>query len=476
MLTINGTANSFQEGLKAHQEGSLAAAIDLYLQSLRQAPSVDAYANLGVALRMQNHLEAAVVAYRKALAINPGHVQTLSNLGGAYRALGRLNEAEVILQQALELNPEFAPAHYNLGLAWMDGQAPHQAIAAFDEALRLEPGKVEAVFDRATCILQTGDLLNGFAAYESRFAYEPRLVKPYKQPRWDGSALQGRTLLIYSEQGFGDTLQFCRFIPRIEKEAGDRIILECPAVLKRLMEQVPRIDEVVILGNPLPSFDTHVSLLSLPALFRTTLETIPADFPYLKAPVSGIRLPKKSKHLKVGIVWASGHTDVGVRNRKISLSAFLPLFEMPGIEFYSLQKGEAVQELETLGLNGLIENLAPLIHDFADTAQLIIELDLLITADTAVVHLAGALNKPVWVLLPYGSEWRWLLDRNDSPWYPSVRLFRQTIPGQWEPVMRQVTQALIEDSHASQWLNQGVTHCLPSLPHYDVTHSKPLPD
>ena len=449
MLLQAGTPNLsqqslLQEGLKKHQSGELSAAIDCYHQALKIAPSAEAYANLGVALRMQGHLEAAVIAYRKALALDRTHVGTLSNLGGAYRALGQLDEALPLLTKAIQLQPDFAAAHYNLGLVYMDSGEPEKAIACFETTLQLEPDRVDAPFDRATCLLQSGNLRQGFAAYECRFAYEKRLVKPYAQPKWDGSPLKNQTLLLYAEQGFGDTLQFCRYIPFIEKQAGSRIILECPAPLKRIMQTVSWLDEVLVPGDPLPPFDVHASLLSLPHLFQTDLFSIPAQVPYLFSPKPEFHFkPNPVNQLKVGIVWASGHTDVGMRNRTIALSNWQSLLELPHIQFYSLQKGPQLKELEALGLNLLIEDLSPQIQDFADTAAILNELDILISADTAIVHLAGALNKPVWVLLPYGSEWRWLLERPDSPWYPSVRLFRQVENETWEKLLSgDVCQAL----------------------------------
>lgn len=428
-----------QAGLEAHQRGDLDSAIACYQQVLQETPSVDAYANLGVALRMQGCLQAAIIAYRRTLELDSDHVATLSNLGGAYRAIGQPQKAIPLLTKAIGLQPDFASAQYNLGLVYMDSGEPTKAIPYFEAAIALEPNRVDAPFDRATCLLQSGHLRQGFEAYECRFAYEKRLIKPYKQPKWDGSALKGQTLLLYAEQGFGDTLQFSRYIPLIEKQMGSRIILECPAPLKRLMQSVPGLDQVVSPGDTRPTFDVHASLLSLPYLFQTDLQTIPSQFPYLSLPKSRVQLkPHDAKKLKVGIVWASGHSDVGIRNRTIALSHWQSLLETPGVQFYSLQKGPQAKKLKIQGLEFLIQNLDPHIQDFADTAAVLNELDLLISADTAIVHLAGAMNRPVWVLLPHGAEWRWLLNREDSPWYPSARLFRQAENENWDQVMERV--------------------------------------
>lgn len=440
----NQIQHLFEQALQHQQQGQLQAAIDGYRQLLSQTEHADAYANLGVALRLQGQIEAAIAAYRRALSLEPHNLSALSNLGGAYRALGRIPEALVILEKVLSINPDFTAAHYNLGLAYMDFQEPEKAIQAFDRALALEPDRTDAPFDRATCILQTGDLSAGFAAYESRFEYEPRLKKGYTQPYWDGSPLQGKTLLIYTEQGFGDTLQFCRYIPLIPKEHG-KIILQCPPELIKLMQTMEGIDEIIPLSANPPIFHTHISLLSLPHLFQTTLSSIPQTIPYLKAPAKSVRLPAK-KSFKIGITWASGHQDVGLRRRRIDPKHFLTLLTLPQTSLFSLQKGPSSKQLSDLTGGALIEDLSPYIADFADTAAWLMQLDLLITADTAIVHLAGALARPVWVLLPYGSEWRWLLERTDSPWYPTVRLFRQTEPENWDKVFQEVLEALQKES------------------------------
>ena len=396
------------------------------------ALNADVYANLGVALRTLGQIEAALIAYQQAINLNPAHIAALSNWGGGLRALGRLDEAIPILEKAIALDPDFIAAHHNLGLVYMDHQQPEKAIACFEQVLSLNPNRVDAQFDRATCLLQLGKYREGFQEYECRFGYEPRLVKPYTQPKWDGGPLNGKTLLIYSEQGFGDTLQFCRYIPLIEK-AGGRIVLEYPQPLKRLMETVAGVDQVVAPGDRLPAFDCHTSLLSLPHLFQTELETIPGSFPYLKAPFYRLGVTRRpGTRLKIGLVWGSGHVDVGVRNRSIPLDAFAPLLALPNITWVSLQKGPQAQQLKQLGFDCLLEDWGSRVQDFADTAAVLEELDLLITADTAIVHLAGAMNKPCWVLLPYGSEWRWGLKGEQSPWYPSVRLLRGSQATSWE--------------------------------------------
>ncbi len=446
MLQQDGITNPlFQEALVLQQAGKTGAALEKYRALLNQSPNADGYANLGVALRTLGHTKAALVAYQQAIHLDPDHVAALSNWGGGLRALGKLDEAIPILEKAIALDPNFIGAHHNLGLVYMDHQQPEKAIACFEQVLKLDPNRVDAQYDRATCLLQLGRYRDGFYAYESRFGYEPRLVKPYSQPKWDGCPLNGKTLLLYAEQGFGDTLQFCRYIPLIKK-AGGRIILECPQPLKRLMETVTGVDQVVAPGDRLPAFECHTSLLSLPHLFQTELETIPGPFPYLKAPFYRLGVPEKpGARLKIGTVWGSGHSDVGVRNRSIPLELFAPLLALPNITWVSLQKGPQTQQLKQLGFDCLLEDWGSRVQDFADTAAVLEELDLLITADTAIVHLAGAMNKPCWVLLPYGSEWRWLLEGEHSPWYPSLTLFRSQPFQTWESMIEQVVKRLEAD-------------------------------
>jgi Tfp pilus assembly protein PilF len=428
----------FEQALIAQNAGRTQEAIGLYHSLLAEAPNADVYTNLGVALRTQGKLPAAMALYRRALALEPQHLSALSNLGGALWASGQPQKAVNILTQALALNPEMASLHYNLGLACMDLLKPQEALACFDDVLRLEPQRTDAPVDRARALLQMGDLGSGFAAYESRFAYAQRLVKPFQQPQWDGSPLDGRTLLLYAEQGYGDTLQFSRYLSLIE-QSGGQIILECPSPLKRLMQSVPGIATVISEGDPYPPFDIHASLFSLPHLFQTTLDSIPADIPYLYTSDSNLLLSPTSKiKIKVGIVWASGHSDTGLKNRTIGLEPFLRLLELPQVALYSLQKGPASVQLKQLGVDGLIPDVGSQLSDFTDTATALQQLDLLISADTAIVHLAGALGIPVWVLLPYASEWRWLLNRQDSPWYPSMRLFRQVAPGDWTDSLERV--------------------------------------
>jgi Flp pilus assembly protein TadD len=401
------------------------------------------WANLGVALRSEGHLETAIALYRRALALEPDSAANLSNLGGALRAAGLLDEAIVRLRRATELTADFAAAIFNLGIALEDaGQLP-EAVACYDRVLDLEPTRKDAAGQRAFALMRMGDFEKGLCAYEKRLEFEPMLKRGFRRPAWDGCPDNNKTLLLYSEQGRGDTFQFIRFAGEARSRVG-RVIVECPRETAEVVKTAPGVDEVVIQGLRLPQFDCHASLMSLPYLFKTTLETIPGSVPYLSVPPSvlGSVSLVPTKQLKVGIAWASGHTDIGVHDRSVGLAKLLRFFELPQVALYSLQVGTAASQIKELGCTHLIQDLGEQFKDFGSTADAIRQLDLVISADTAIVHLAGALAKPVWVLLPYASEWRWLQSRIDSPWYPTVRLFRQQKPFGWDGVVEQVVQDL----------------------------------
>jgi hypothetical protein len=291
-------------------------------------------------------------------------------------------------------------------------------------------------------LLLRGDFSRGWADYEWRLT----TTRTFAQPQWDGGPLAGRTILLHAEQGLGDTLHFIRYAERVAA-AGGNVVVECQAPLKRLLHDSLERIPVISHGEPLPSFDVHCPLLSLPRLFQTTLESIPARVPYVDAndalaPQWRARLADKDRHLKIGLVWAGSEAHQNDRNRSIPLATFAPLAQGPNTCIYSLQKGDAARQAAASSAPFPLVDWTSELHDFADTAALIAQLDLIITVDTAMAHLAGALGKPVWALVPHVPDWRWLLDRDDSPWYPTMRLFRQTNPGDWTSVLERVATAL----------------------------------
>jgi hypothetical protein len=266
------------------------------------------------------------------------------------------------------------------------------------------------------------------------------------QHEWDGGQLAGRTILLHAEQGFGDTLQFIRYLPLVQ-ERGRQIVLECQPELRRLLQSNMPDMSIVSRGHALPPFDVQCPLMSLPRIFATDLTNIPPSVPHLEANADDIavwrnRLAEHTAPAKVGLVWAGNPDHANDRNRSVELASLAPLAEVPGVRFFSLQKGEAVSETNKLTTNMDLTDTAAELMDFADTAALIANLDLIITVDTAVAHLAGAMGRPVWTLLPFVPDWRWLLNREDSPWYPTMRLFRQPTIGDWEAVFRRVAEEL----------------------------------
>ncbi len=298
--------------------------------------------------------------------------------------------------------------------------------------------------------LLKGDYASGWHNYEVRWkVYAPRV---FSQPLWHGQQLNSARILLHAEQGLGDSLQFLRFVPRVT-EADGTVVLDVPINLHRIAALIPGIATLVSAGAPLPPFDFHSPLLSLPLAFGATLETIPAQVPYLTVPDDALRKAAAfswpATGLCVGLAWSGNPNHPKNRSRSIPLALLEPLFRMEGVHFYSMQMGQAAEELKTV--QAAITDLAPLTGDMADTAAHMAHMDLVITIDTSIAHLTGALGKPLWVLLTRLPDWRWLLDREDSPWYPTARLFRQSKSGDWTPVIEKLHKAL--DEHAAQKLS-----------------------
>lgn len=437
-------ARIFTLASERHRNGEIDDAVRGYIKALVLNPgSADVYNNLGVALRSQGKLQAAIACYQRSLALRPNHSDVYSNLGNALRELGHFNEAAANHQQAVHLMPDSAQAIYNLGLVQRDLGHLDEALACFDKALEIDPEFVYCHWDRSLALLLRGDFKEGFAEYDWRWKLPHNPPRGYSQPLWDGDALDGRTILVHQEQGLGDMIQFVRYLALV-KERGGTVVVECQPELARLMSTVPGADKVVIRGSGAPPFDVYVPLLSLPKIFGSTMEDIPDRVPYLAPPeLHNVHLPVPiGTRLRVGIVWAGKRSHKNDRNRSCALTEFINLMGLPGVAFYSLQKGEAADELEDAACGALIFDAGRMIENFADTAAVIAQLDLVIAVDTAVVHLAGALDCAVWVVLPFANDWRWMTGREDSPWYPTLRLFRQERPHDWEGVMGRVQEAL----------------------------------
>ncbi|MBD2096647.1 tetratricopeptide repeat protein [Trichocoleus sp. FACHB-591] len=429
-------------GALAATEKRNSDAIAYYQKALALKPNFpEAHSNLGVALSQTGQIEAAIFHYRQAIALNPGAAELHHNLGAALKEQGQVDAAIAHYQQAIALNPNYAMTYNNLGTIWEAQGRYVEAMACYKQALAVNPENVDARFSRAIALLRLGDLRQGFEEYEWRWRRLDMKPQPFKQPIWDGSDLSGKTLLIHTEQGFGDTIQFIRYVGLVAQKGG-RILVACQQALSTLIQPLPQIQQFIVEGQAIPKFDVHAPLLSLPRILDTSLENIPAQVPYLQPPTSSLTLvAPPATQLKVGLVWSGNPSHPHNQQRSCPLQQFLPLLELPGVAFYSLQKGPQIADLAQLPSTA-IQDLSPQLQDFGDTAAAIAQLDLVIAIDTSVAHLAGALGKPVWLLLDTSPDWRWLTDREDSPWYPTMRLFRQTTAGNWPEVIERVSQAL----------------------------------
>jgi tetratricopeptide (TPR) repeat protein len=354
-----------------------------------------------------------------------------------------LKEAADCHRRSLELSPDAAGTHYNLALVLRDSGDIAAAMQQFECAVELGYNSSDLYWDRALAYLTDGKLAPGFAEYEWRWRLPEITARSLPGAPWKGESLKGRTLFVYAEQGFGDTIQFARYVPVIAGQAG-RVIFECQASLLRLLSGSERFAGVELIpqGEQVPTFDFHTALLSLPHLVGTTLSTIPADIPYISPPSGSDKPPAPRAGPSVGLAWTGKPTHRNDRNRSITLAQLAPLLQLPHVHFVSLQVGTAAQEIAALGYGSVIENRAPALKDFADTASAIQAVDLVISIDSAVAHLAGALGRPVWTLIPYVPDWRWMLLRDDSPWYPTMRLMRQRAPGDWADLLQRVGERL----------------------------------
>jgi Flp pilus assembly protein TadD len=427
-------------------------AVDAAVQALRLNPNHgEAYCNLGCALQALGDLDGAAANFRWAIQINPGYVKAHSNLGVALREQGKLDEAARSLQKALELNPSYAEAYRNLGAVFRQQARFDEAIRSLQKALEINPGFADAHKNLGLTLLQVGDFEAGWAHYEWRWQTGHKIFEPrnFAQPPWDGRPLEGKSLLMHAEQGLGDTLQFVRYA-RLVRPQGGQVLLECQRPLCALLSGCPGVDRLVARGDELPQFDCHVPLFSLPRLLGTRLGNVPAEVPYLVAREDLVRRWRDRlsdcNGFKVGICWQGSPEPADDRQRSVALARFAPLSAVPGVDLISLQKGAGTEQLAAVrfAVRALGAELDEASGAFMDTAAVMRNLDLVVTVDTAVAHLAGALGVPVWVALVKVPDWRWLLDREDSPWYPTMRLFRQETAGDWGPVFGRIAAALRE--------------------------------
>lgn len=487
---VDRAESDFQQGTQFLREGRFDLAEMFLRWSLERRPGdPDALNNLGTALWNQARGAEAEACYRQAEAVRPDDFAIQNNLGNTLWRQGRLDEAAPRYERSIELNPASAEAWMNLGVIQAD-LGRDQAIASIEralalkpdwpialdnlgtaharlgrwssaleyheKALALEPDFPEAHRNRALVYLKHGDFARGWPEYEWRLSCQTHQGFTSPRPLWDGREIPGGVLLLHAEQGLGDTLQFIRYAPLVKRRVG-RVAVFCPAPLARLLRLAPGVDSVHDQSAQLPEFDAHRSLLSLPAILGTTLESIPAHFPYLtvdqptadrwRGRIQTITSNSNGRTLKIGVAWQGNPANRVDRLRSFGLAALEPLARIPGVRLVSLQQGYGLEQVEPLRDRVPVDLL---VHpenddrDLLDTAAIIQALDMVVAPDSAIAHLAAGLGRPVWLAAPHVTEWRWLAGRDDSPWYPSMKLFHQPRPGDWTAVFEQMAQTPAE--------------------------------
>lgn len=430
-------------------------AIGAYLRALQARPDyVAAIANLGRVLRREGRLAEAVECFRRALELSPGNADTHHDLGLALKAQGDASGALASYQEALRLQPRSAVVLNSLGVLLAEQGRNNDALGCYEAALQEQPQLREAQWNQALARLLSGDLAGGWPGYEQRIHMQRCYPHLYRKPRWEGGELQGQRVLIHDEIGYGDVFQFVRYLPLV-KARGAYVMFECKPGLQRLlagMEGVDCLRERSSQPVPEAEFDLYLPMESLPYVFGTTLTTVPATVPYVRPDPALVeqwrtrleRCPDNGSGMRVGLVWSGNPDSEYDRQRSIPLDRLAPLANVGDVRFVSLQKGPAAEQLRQVPFGVDVLALGDQLTDFADTAAVIANLDLVISVETAVPHLAGAIATPVWTLLPFVPAWRWLLGREDSPWYPSMRLFRQSRSGDWDSVIASAAQHLAQ--------------------------------
>jgi len=470
----------FMLGLISAQTGNFRSAIGYFQTVIRINPShTGAHYNLGNVYRDSGQIQEAFRCYQKVLHLNPRYAEAYVNLGFIFKLMGRTNEEFASYQKAVQINPDSAEAFFNLGHYFFEREEFDKALSCYEKVVNTKPEFVPAYIhsglvliiqgryeeaatwyqkaitcnpDNATAhwhlsnvFLLTGRYEEGWREFEwfRKTGDHRNLQRTFPQPLWDGSDIEGLTILLHAEAGFGDTIQFIRYAPLVEQR-GAKVIVESQKELTSLLQNTDGIHRVLSHGDQLPAFDIHCPLMSLPGIFGTTLENIPAKIPYLGAENTLVmewrkRLQNDTSRLKIGLIWSGGGLPL---KKSSSLDIFSPLQHLENVTFYSIQKGPPSEQAKNPPQGMKLIDYTDLLNNFSDTAALIENLDLVISVDTAVAHLAGALGKPVWTLVPFVPDWRWLLHRVDSPWYPGMRLFRQPALGDWETVITMIVDCV----------------------------------
>lgn len=458
------------DAIKLHKDGRTADAIPLYRAYLRDRPDDAAiWTNLGVALRERKRLTVAEACYRRALELAPGDLSTLGNLGNVLKDMDRLDEAIAMHEAVLAESPQDERARHNHAIALREAARYADAAAALDRLVEEKPDNPTYRWDRALVLLHLGRSDEGWRDYEARKRTGDTKPRRYRQPEWRGEPLAGKTLYLYPEQGFGDTLMVARFLPALRSLPGAagapvRVIVECRDRLRRLLDGTPGIDRLAAPAEKVDEFDLHCSLMSLPGLVGGDVAAPP--------PPARLTVPEGAgKHslpllrgydgrFKVGIVWSGSVTYKGNAKRAVNIDRFLSLATVPGVQLFSLQKGPREGELKAAEVDPVVIDIAAGDEDLADAAAAILALDLVIMTDSAIAHLCGSLGRPIWNLLAFHPYWIYPVTSDRTPWYPSMRLFRQPAPGNWDAVFADARTALAEAVAAKaigQWPPQAET-------------------
>ena len=447
------------EGLEAHINrgvtlsdlGRKEEAVAAYDGALHLCPtSADAHTNRGAALHDLGRTEEALAAHDAAIALTPGMATAHYNRGNAFLASNRLEEALACYDRAIALEPGRAEAYSNKGAALTGLGRLQEAVAAYHDAIRVKPDHAEAHYNEAFAHLLDGRLEEGWPKYEWRFRGGDKTLRrrDVPQPQWNGEDLAGRTILLHAEQGLGDTIQFCRYAPLVAAR-GARVMLEAPKSVLRLLSGLKGVDQLVAAGETPPHFDLHCPLMSLPGVLGTRLETVPADVPYLEAEsevAQRWRARLGPEGFRIGVTWQGNPAASAEQGRSVPLADFEPLARIPGVRLISLQKVHGLDQLDNLPPGMTVETLGADFDAgpdaFVDTAGVMTGLDLIVSVDTAVGHLAGALARPTWLALQKVPHWVWGLEGETTPWYPRTRLFRQARRGDWKEVFGRMAEAL----------------------------------
>ena len=406
----------------------------------------EAYANCGVALKAIHRFEDALACYEKAISINPNYLEAHYNRGNVLKDLHRFEAAIASYDKVIALRPDFASAYVNRGNALKELAHFDAALLCYDKALAIHPGHVDACWNKSLTLLLGGNFEEGWPLYEWRWksANFTSLVRTFMQPLWRGKeSVEGKTVLVHSEQGLGDTLQFCRYV-KLLSDLGARVILEVYQPLATLLQNIEGLSDLIVKGSDLPPFDYHCPLLGLPLAFKTDLNSIPCSPKYIPSDLDKMEKWRKSvvpKKTLIGLVWSGNQVHKNDRNRSIPLANFLQMLP-GGFQYVSLQKDVRDCDKRVLESNPQIIHFGNQLRDFSDTAALCELMDVVISVDTSVAHISGAVGTRTWILLPFVPDWRWLLDRSDSPWYPSVKLYRQSAIGDWGGVFSRITSDL----------------------------------